>query len=476
MKIYNSRTRLKEELVPIEGKKLGIYVCGPTVYDYFHIGNARAFILFDVLRQYLQYEGYDVTYVQNFTDIDDKMIRRANEEGVTVKELAEKYITAYQEDAQALGIMPAGVHPRATQHIPHMLSLIQTLMDKGKAYASGGDVYFRVRSFPAYGQLSGQDMEELEEGASDRSIMEADKEDPRDFVLWKAQKEGEPAWNSPWGPGRPGWHIECSAMAMAYIGETVDIHCGGKDLLFPHHENELAQSEGATGKPFVRYWMHNGFINTGNEKMSKSEGNFFTVRDIFREFNPETVRMFILSAHYRNPVSFSREQLQQAQASLSRLYGARDHLLYLLDHTQDRVENETEKAFIARLEDYKNRFKSSMSDDLNTADALGVMFEMAKDFNIVLHHQSAKAIVNGALRAFTDLCGVLGLLIRKQDDLPAHITELAARRVQAREQKNWSLSDSLRDEITAQGYVVEDTPAGQKVRKPARNGPASHAE
>ncbi|MCL2866856.1 MAG: cysteine--tRNA ligase, partial [Clostridia bacterium] len=315
MKIYNSRTRLKEELVPVEGKKLGIYVCGPTVYDYFHIGNARAFILFDVLRQYLQYEGYDVTYVQNFTDIDDKMIRRANEEGVTVKELAEKYITAYQEDARALGIMPAGVHPRATQHIPHMLSLIQTLMDKGKAYASGGDVYFRVRSFPAYGQLSGQDMEELEEGASDRSIMEADKEDPRDFVLWKAQKEGEPAWDSPWGPGRPGWHIECSAMAMAYIGETVDIHCGGKDLLFPHHENELAQSEGATGKPFVRYWMHNGFINTGNEKMSKSEGNFFTVRDIFREFNPETVRMFILSAHYRNPVSFSREQLQQAQAS-----------------------------------------------------------------------------------------------------------------------------------------------------------------
>lgn len=465
MRIYNSQTRKKEALIPREGNKIGIYACGPTVYNYFHIGNARPFITFDVFRRYLEHKGYDVTFVQNFTDIDDRMIKRANEEGVTVKELAERFIEAYYEDAKALGIRPADVHPKATEHIPQIISLIQTLIEKGRAYAVNGDVYYRVRSFPEYGKLSGQDMEELEEGASERLNVETEKEDPRDFALWKAQKPGEPAWESPWGLGRPGWHVECSAMSMTYLGDTVDIHCGGKDLLFPHHENEIAQSEGATDKPYVRYWMHNGFINIDNQKMSKSLNNFFTVRDIRKEYDLEAVRMFMLSAHYTSPINFSREQIVQAQASLTRLYTARDQMLFLLESAPDREVNEEEKAFMARVDENVKRFDEAMDDDLNTADALGGLFEMVKDVNVTLNAQSAKKAVQYALDAENTLCDILGLLMKKPGALPKDIQDMVDRRAQARHDKNWKLSDELRDAIKARGYILEDTAAGQKVRK-----------
>ena len=317
MQIYNSMTRKKETFKPIHDGKVGIYACGPTVYNYFHIGNARPFITFDVLRRQLEREGYEVTFVQNFTDIDDKMIRRANEEGITVKELADRFINEYYKDAKALGIRPATVHPKATEHIPEIIALITKLIENGHAYASpSGDVYYRVSAFPGYGKLSGQNADDRETGASERLNVDTDKEAPEDFALWKAQKPGEPAWDSPWGKGRPGWHVECSAMSMKYLGETFDIHCGGKDLLFPHHENEIAQSEGATGKKYVNYWMHNGFINVDNQKMSKSLNNFFTVRDIAKEYDLEAVRLFMLSAHYRSPINFSRDQIDSANASL----------------------------------------------------------------------------------------------------------------------------------------------------------------
>ena len=368
MQIYNSMTRKKEPFVPLHEGKVGIYACGPTVYNFFHIGNARPFIVFDVLRRYLEYRGYEVTFVQNFTDIDDKMIRRANEEGVTVAEIAERYIAEYFTDAKALGIRPATVHPRATEHIPQIIALIQRLIDKGLAYESQGDVYYRVRAFPSYGCLCGQNLEDLESGA--RVSVDEVKEDPLDFALWKAQKPGEPAWESPWGMGRPGWHIECSAMSTTYLGETFDIHGGGKDLLFPHHENEIAQTSGATGKPYVRYWMHNGFINIDNEKMSKSKGNFFTVRDISREFDLEAVRLFMLSAHYRSPINFSRDLIEAAASSLERLYNARDQLQFLLTSAQDRTPDEGERAFMDECLRSEEKFIAAMDDDLNTADAL----------------------------------------------------------------------------------------------------------
>ncbi len=467
MRIYNSQTRKKEELVPQTGNKVGIYACGPTVYNYFHIGNARPFITFDVFRRYLEHKGYDVTFVQNFTDIDDKMIKRANEEAITVKELAERFIEAYFEDAKALGIRPATVHPKATEHMPQIIALIEKLLEKGRAYEVNGDVYFRVKAFPGYGKLSGQDMEELEDGASERLNVETEKEDPRDFALWKKQKPGEPAWESPWGLGRPGWHIECSAMSMTYLGDTVDIHCGGKDLLFPHHENEIAQSEGATDKTYVRYWMHNGFINIDNEKMSKSKGNFFTVRDIQKEYDLEAVRMFMLSAHYRSPINFSREQIAQAQASLTRLYTARDQMLFLMETAREQPLTAQEEAFMARIKQHMGRFDAAMDDDLNTADALGALFEIVKDVNVTLNEASAKEAIGFALDTEVALCEVLGLLMKKPGALPEDIQAMVDQRAQARKDKNWKLSDELRDGIKAKGYILEDTAAGQKVRKQA---------
>ncbi len=466
MKIYNSMTRTKEEFKPLHEGKCGIYACGPTVYDYFHIGNARPFITFDVLRRQLEREGYEVTFVQNFTDIDDKMIRRANAEGITVKELGERFIVEYFKDAQALGIRRATVHPKATEHIQQIIDLVKRLIDNGHAYATpSGDVYYRVSAFPGYGKLSGQSVEDREMGASERLDVETEKEAPADFALWKAQKPGEPAWESPWGMGRPGWHIECSAMSMTYLGETFDIHCGGKDLLFPHHENEIAQSEGATGKPYVNYWMHNGFINIDNQKMSKSLGNFFTVRDIAKEYDLEAVRMFMLSAHYRSPINFSREQIAQANASLSRLYTARDNLRFLKKTAQEKPMTPDEEAFVARLKSYEKRFDDAMDDDLNTADAIGAIFEIVKDANVTLSADSSMQAVDAALASLKALTDVLGLLAKDEDALPEEIQRMVDERAAARKAKDWKRSDELRDAIKAAGYILEDSREGQKVRK-----------
>ncbi len=464
MQIYNSQSRKKEEFVPLHPGKVGIYACGPTVYDFFHIGNARPFITFDVLRRYFEHRGYEVTFVQNFTDIDDKMIRRANQEGITVKELGDRFIQEYFRDAQALGIRPATVHPRATEHIAEIIALVRALQEKGFAYEVNGDVYFDTERDKGYGKLSGQNLEDLEAGA--RIDVDDGKKNPADFALWKAQKPGEPAWDSPWGPGRPGWHIECSAMSMKYLGETFDIHAGGKDLLFPHHENEVAQSECATGKPFARYWMHNGFINIDNEKMSKSLGNFFTVRDILKEYNPEDIRMFMLSAHYRSPVNFSREMVAQAHASLQRLYTARDHWLFLLKNAQDKPLSAGEEALLARLGEDAARFDAAMDDDLNTADALGAVFEIVKDGNVTLNEQSSKAALEKTLQTLQELTGVLGLLMKKAEEgLPAGIQQMADERAQARKEKNWKRSDELRDALAAAGWLVKDTPQGQSITK-----------
>ncbi len=466
MQIYNSLTRKKEEFVPLHEGSVGIYACGPTVYNYFHIGNARPFITFDVLRRQLEREGYKVTFVQNFTDIDDKMIRRANEEGITVKELGEKFIREYFVDAKALGIRPATVHPKATEHIGDIIALITRLIENGHAYATpGGDVYYRVSAFPGYGKLSGQNVEDREMGASERLDVETDKENPADFALWKAQKPGEPAWESPWGMGRPGWHVECSAMSMKYLGETFDIHCGGKDLLFPHHENEIAQSEGATGKPYVRYWMHNGFINVDNQKMSKSLNNFFTVRDIAKEYDLEAVRLFMLSAHYRSPINFSRDQIEAANASLTRLYTARDNLMFQAENGEDRPLNGNETEFVGRLKQYEARFDAAMDDDMNTADALGAIFEMVKDANVVVQPGCSREAAARALESLQAVCGVLGLLTRQNDGLTDEVRKMVEERAEARKNKDWKRSDELRDMIRAAGYILEDTKQGQKVRK-----------
>ena len=466
MQIFNSLTRKKEEFKPIHEGKVGIYACGPTVYNFFHIGNARPFITFDVLRRQLEREGYQVTFVQNFTDIDDKMIRRANEEGITVKELADRFIAEYYVDAGALGIRPATVHPKATEHISEIIQLITRLIDNGHAYAtSSGDVYYRVSAFPGYGKLSGQNMEDRETGASERLNVETDKEAPEDFALWKAQKPGEPAWDSPWGKGRPGWHIECSAMSMKYLGETFDIHCGGKDLLFPHHENEIAQSEGATGKKYVNYWMHNGFINVDNQKMSKSLNNFFTVRDIAKEYDLEAVRLFMLSAHYRSPINFSREQIEAANASLNRLYTARNSLRFQIEKGEDRSLNTEETAFTERLKRYEKRFDEAMDDDMNTADALGAIFELVKDANVTLQQGSSREAAKAALNSLEAICDVLGLLSKKEDELPEEIAALVKERAEARKNKDWARSDELRNQIVSAGYILEDTKQGQKVRK-----------
>ena len=466
MQIYNSLTRKKEEFKPIHPGKAGIYACGPTVYNFFHIGNARPFITFDVLRRQLEREGYEVTFIQNFTDIDDKMIRRANEEGISVQDLAERFIAEYYKDAAALGIHPATVHPRATEHIPEIIELISRLIANGHAYATpGGDVYYRVSAFPGYGKLSGQRIEEREAGASDRLDVETDKESPEDFTLWKARKPGEPFWDSPWGPGRPGWHIECSAMSMKYLGETFDIHCGGKDLLFPHHENEIAQSEGATGKPYVHYWMHNGFINVDNQKMSKSLNNFFTVRDIAKEYDLEAVRMFMLSAHYRSPINFSRDQIEAANASLTRLYTARDHLRFSEENGENRPVNEEEKELLDRIKGYEKRFDEAMDDDLNTADALGAVFEIVKDVNVSIHEKSSREAARRALDSLQAVCGVLGLLSREEEGIPEEIQKMLKEREEARKNKDWKKSDELREAIKNAGYILEDTKQGQKVRK-----------
>lgn len=460
MQIYNTMTRKKEELVPLVPGRISMYACGPTVYNYFHIGNARPFIVFDTLRRYLEYRGYQVTFVQNFTDIDDKMIRRANEEGTTVAELGERFIAEYYKDADALGVERASANPRATQHIGEIIALVQKLIDSGHAYAAdNGDVYFAVRSFPGYGKLSGQNIDDLENGA--RVDPTEQKRDPLDFALWKGEKPGEPSWDSPWGRGRPGWHIECSAMSMAILGESFDIHAGGQDLIFPHHENEIAQSEAATGKPFARYWMHNGYINVDNQKMSKSLGNFFTVRDIAKEFDLEAVRMFMLSVHYRNPVNFSRELIQQAETALTRLRTARERL-----EEARRVEGTAEDAaFIASLDAFRTRFETAMDDDLNTADAIGVLFDLARACNTFVTEPRGGAAVDAAKALFDQLVGVLGLLQHKREErAPEEALRLLEERQQARKAKDFARADAIRDQLKTMGFAVEDTAQGPKLK------------
>jgi cysteinyl-tRNA synthetase len=464
MKIYNTMTRQKETLVPVHEGEVRIYACGPTVYNYFHIGNARPFIIFDTLRRYLAHRGYKVTFVQNFTDIDDKLIRRAQEEQLTVDQIAERFIEEYYKDADALGVLRADVHPRATKHIGEIIGVIKKLMKNGYAYEADGDVYFDTQAYPGYGKLSRQNIEDREAGA--RIEIDGNKKNPMDFALWKVQKPGEPAWNSPWGMGRPGWHIECSAMSMKYLGETFDIHCGGVDLIFPHHENEIAQSEGASGKPFARYWMHNGHINVDNRKMSKSLGNFFTVRDIAAQYDLESVRMFMLSAHYRSPVNFSQDLIEQAKTALERLYTARNNALFLAESAPERPMSAEEEAFAARGRQAVCKFDEAMDDDLNTADALGVIFDWARDMNATLSSGApARAAIQAALDALGEMTGVLGLLTKKLDTTPENVRALVEARQAAKKEKRFDEADRLRDEALALGYVIEDTPAGPKVRK-----------
>ncbi|MEL7609757.1 MAG: cysteine--tRNA ligase [Bacillota bacterium] len=463
MQIYNTMTRTKEELVPQTPGRIAMYACGPTVYNFFHIGNARPFIVFDTMRRYLEYIGYRVTYVQNFTDIDDKMIRRANEEGVTVQELADRFIAEYYKDADALGVRRATVNPRATEHIGEIIEIVRTLVEKGHAYPTrSGDVYFSVRSFPGYGKLSGQPVEALESGA--RIDPSEEKRDPLDFALWKAEKPGEPSWDSPWGKGRPGWHIECSAMSMSLLGGTFDIHAGGQDLIFPHHENEIAQSEAATGQPFARYWMHNGYININNQKMSKSLGNFFTVRDIAGKFDLEAVRLFLLSAQYRNPINFSAELLEQAASGLERLRTARERLLDALAAAGG--ETPEDAAFAERIEEFVKGFRAAMDDDLNTADALGVLFEFARALNVFVSEPRGRTVLESALKRWNELTDVLGICVAaKEEELPQEALSLLEERAKARESRDWARADSIREQLRELGFAVEDSKAGAKLKR-----------
>lgn len=459
MKIYNTMTRQKEEFVPIDPQEVKMYSCGPTVYDYFHIGNARPFIIFDTMRRYLEYRGYKVKFVQNFTDIDDKMIRRAEKEGITVHDLGERFIAEYFKDAQALGIHKATVHPRATENIDAIIGIIKTLVEKGYAYAVDGNVYFSTKKFREYGKLSGQPLEDLEAGA--RIDVNEHKEDAMDFALWKAQKPGEPAWESPWGMGRPGWHIECSAMANRYLGKTIDIHSGGKDLIFPHHENEIAQSECANGVPFAHYWMHNGYINIDNQKMSKSLGNFFTVRDILKKYDPEVVRFFMLSAHYRNPINFSHVLMEQSKSAVERVYNCIENLNFQKESAPERELSAEERACKDKLEACRQAFVDAMEDDLNTADALAAIFDIVYAANTSIHADSAKELVLDALSAITELGDVLGLFQQKETAAASEeIETLIAERNAARAEKNWAKADEIRDRLKEMNVELKDTPNG----------------
>lgn len=463
MQIYNTMTRRKEELVPLKPGEISIYVCGPTVYSFIHIGNARPLIVFDTLRRYLEYRGYKVKFVQNFTDVDDKVIRRANEDGCSIRDVAEKYIAEYYKDAEALNVKKATVAPRATEHMDEIISLIKGLIEKGHAYpADNGDVYFAVRSYDSYGKLTGQSIESLESGA--RIDPGEHKRDPLDFALWKSAKPGEPSWDSPWGKGRPGWHIECSAMSMSILGETFDIHAGGKDLIFPHHENEIAQSEACTGKPFARYWMHNGHINIEGQKMSKSLGNFRNVRDIISEFDPNVLRLFMLSAHYASPINFRRELMEQTAAAYERLCTARERLREA--QTANNPNAEEEGAFAAALEGYKQSFIEAMDDDLNTADAIGVLFELVRAVNTFVTEKHSKAAIDNAARAFDELTDVLGISTdAKSEEFPEEAVRLLNERTEARAVKNWALADELRNRLAQLGFAVEDSKQGAKLKR-----------
>lgn len=461
--LYNTLTRSKQEFVPIKKGEVKMYSCGPTVYNFFHIGNARPFIIFDTLRRYLEYKGYKVEFVQNFTDVDDKMINKANELGITVKELADEYISEYFTDAQGLGIKKATVHPRATENIDAIIELVSTLEKKGYAYNVDGNVYYRTRNFKDYGKLSHQPLEDLDSGA--RIDINEDKEDPMDFALWKKQKPGEPAWESPWGMGRPGWHIECSAMANKYLAKTIDIHSGGQDLIFPHHENEIAQSEAANGCCFANYWLHNGYINVDNRKMSKSLGNFFTVRDVAKEFDYEVIRFFMLSAHYRSPINFSKDLMESAKSALGRIYTCLETLDFLEKSAEDRAANAAEQEVLDGLEGHKQRFIAAMDDDINTADAISAIFELVADVNKIITQNPSAEVCRKCSAAIRELGDVLGLLGKKKEGTDGDVQKIAAERAEARAAKDWAKSDELRDKLKEMGYIVKDTPHGQQLIK-----------
>lgn len=461
--LYNTLTRKKEKFVPIEEGKVKMYVCGPTVYNYIHIGNARPAIIFDVIRRYFEYRGYDVTYVSNFTDVDDKLIRAANELGEDVPTIAERFIRAYFEDTRALGVRKADYHPRVTETIPEIIEFISRLIEKGYAYEKEGDVYFRTRAFKDYGKLSDQSIDDLRSGA--RIEVGQLKEDPLDFALWKKAKEGEISWESPWGEGRPGWHIECSAMVKKYLGDTIDIHAGGQDLSFPHHENEIAQSEAYTGKKMANYWLHNGYIKINNEKMSKSLGNFVLVHDIIKQHPGEVVRFFMLQAHYRSPINFSQELLVSAKNGLERLKTTVANLQHRLQESADLGENKQE--WLTKIETYKNKFIEEMDDDFNTANAISVMFDLAKEANIYLREDhTAKEVLQAFIGQFAQFGDVLGFELIKTDVLlDKEIEELINKREVARKNKDFALADQIRDQLKEQGIILEDTPQGVRWKR-----------
>ena len=464
MKLFNTMTRRKEEFISIKPGEVNMYVCGPTVYNFFHIGNARTFLVFDTIRRYFEYKGYKVNFVQNFTDIDDKMINKANEENITVKELGDKYIEEYYKDADGLNIERATENPRATEFMDEIIDFVKDLINKGYAYEVDGDVYFNTKSFKEYGKLSGQNLEDLQLGA--RISIDERKKDPMDFAIWKSEKLGEPSWDSPWGKGRPGWHIECSCMAHKLLGETIDIHAGGADLVFPHHENEIAQSEARTGKAFANYWMHSAYLNINNKKMSKSLNNFFTAREIQEKYEPEVIRLFMLSAHYRTPLNFSEELLESAKASNERLYNAISNLESLVQEVNTEQLEEGEKEYINNLNSYKDKYIEKMDDDFNTADAIAVIFDLVKDINTNITINSSKALVEYSLDLIRELGKPLGILQKSTIcNLDDEIEALVQKRQQARKNKDWALSDKIRDELKEMKIVLEDTPQGVRWKK-----------
>ena len=462
MKILNTLTRRKEEFVPINEGKVGIYVCGPTVYDYIHIGNARPMIVFDTLRRYLEYKGYDVNYVSNFTDVDDKIIKRANEEGVDASVISERYIAEVKKDMAALNVREATTHPKATEEIPDMIEMVKTLIEKGYAYEVNGTVYFRTRKFKDYGKLSKKNIDDLRSGNRDLLVSGVDeKEDPLDFVLWKPKKEGEPSWPSPWGDGRPGWHLECSVMSKKYIGDVIDIHAGGEDLVFPHHENEIAQSEAANGTELARYWMHNGFLKINNEKMSKSLGNFFTVREIAEKYPLQVIRFFMLSAHYRSPLNFSAALVEASKNGLERILSAVDRLKSI-----SGTEGEVDKAVADEMDAFVKKYEAAMDDDLNTADAISVIFELVKYANVNVTEESTKATVELVLNTVTKLCDILGIITEKKKEiLDSDIEALIEERQAARKAKNFARADEIRDQLSDMGIILEDTREGVKWKR-----------
>lgn len=464
MRFYNSLSRKKEEFIPVVEGQVRMYNCGPTVYNYIHVGNARPLVVFDTLRRFLIYKGYDVKYVVNFTDIDDKIIKKANEEGVSAKEIAERYIEAFLEDAKGLNLYDyETINPKATEYIDKMIDFIQGLMDKGAAYNVDGNVYFDISKTEGYGKLSKKNLDELVSGA--RIEVNEEKKNPMDFALWKKAKPGEPSWDSPWGEGRPGWHIECSVMARSLLGDTIDIHSGGEDLQFPHHENEIAQSETLTGKPFANYWLHNGMITVDNKKMSKSEGNFFTVREVAEEYDLEVLRFFLLSAHYRSPINFSREAMDHTEKALERLYNSKSNLEYLMEKAAERDLSDVDEKHIDKIEDYKRQFVESMEDDLNTAEAIAALFELVKYTNTEFNEDSNKKVISKAYDSLMELSKVLGILTKKEELLEEEILELIQKRTEARKNKDYKLADEIRDLLKEKGIILEDTKDGVKWKR-----------